>query len=113
VFHVHTKKAFQVQRLFLRSPLLWYGNGLEISWETAAIAHVRFEILTAVVMKSTIFWNITPCSPLKVKPTFRSNISSTSSVVGRAQLSTFHAGFLISLFFDPEDGSDMFLRNVS
>jgi hypothetical protein len=25
----------------------------------------------------------------------------------------FHAGFLISLLFDPKDGSDMFLRNVS
>jgi hypothetical protein len=24
----------------------------------------------------------------------------------------FHAGFLLSLFFDPEDGGDMFLRNV-
>jgi hypothetical protein len=24
----------------------------------------------------------------------------------------FHAGFLLGLFFDPEDGSDMFLRNV-
>jgi hypothetical protein len=26
----------------------------------------KFEVLTAVVMKSTIFWDITPCSPLKV-----------------------------------------------
>jgi hypothetical protein len=25
----------------------------------------------------------------------------------------FHAGFLLSLFFDPEDGGDVFLRNVS
>jgi hypothetical protein len=24
----------------------------------------------------------------------------------------FHAGFLRGLFFDPEDGSDMFLRKV-
>jgi hypothetical protein len=24
----------------------------------------------------------------------------------------FHAGFLLNLFFDPEDGGDMFLRNV-
>jgi hypothetical protein len=23
-----------------------------------------------------------------------------------------HAGFLLGLFFDPEDGGDMFLRNV-
>jgi hypothetical protein len=26
---------------------------------------VRFEVLTAVVMKSSIFWDITPCSMLK------------------------------------------------
>jgi hypothetical protein len=24
----------------------------------------------------------------------------------------FHAGFLLGLFFDPEDGGDMFLRNI-
>jgi hypothetical protein len=24
----------------------------------------------------------------------------------------FHVGFLLVLFFDPEDGGDMFLRNV-
>jgi hypothetical protein len=29
---------------------------------------VGFEVLTAVVMKSSIFWDITPCSPLKVNP---------------------------------------------
>jgi hypothetical protein len=27
---------------------------------------VGFEVLTAAVMKSTKFWDITPCSPLKV-----------------------------------------------
>jgi hypothetical protein len=25
---------------------------------------------------------------------------------------SFYAGFLLGLFFDPEGGSDMFLRNV-
>jgi hypothetical protein len=24
----------------------------------------------------------------------------------------FHAGFLLGLFFDPEDGNDIFLQNV-
>jgi hypothetical protein len=30
----------------------------------------------------------------------------------RALATCFHAGFLLSLFFSPEDGSDMLLRNV-
>jgi hypothetical protein len=29
-----------------------------------------FEVLTAVVIKSFIFWDITPCSPLKVSRLF-------------------------------------------
>jgi hypothetical protein len=28
--------------------------------------YVGFEVLTVVVVKSTIFWDITPCSPLKI-----------------------------------------------
>jgi hypothetical protein len=32
--------------------------------------HARLEVLTAVVMKSNIFWDITPCSPLKVNRRF-------------------------------------------
>jgi hypothetical protein len=32
--------------------------------------HVRFEVLTAVVVKSSIFWDITPCSPLSVNRRF-------------------------------------------
>jgi hypothetical protein len=30
------------------------------------LCYVGFEVLTAMGMKSTIFWDITPCSPLKV-----------------------------------------------
>jgi hypothetical protein len=28
--------------------------------------NVGFEVLTAVVMKRSIFWDITPCCPLKI-----------------------------------------------
>jgi hypothetical protein len=31
---------------------------------------VRFEVLTAAFVKSSIFWDITPCSPLKVNRRF-------------------------------------------
>jgi hypothetical protein len=36
----------------------------------------------------------------------------TSVKEGGKQAIFFHAGFLLGLFFDPEDGCDMFLRNV-
>jgi hypothetical protein len=32
--------------------------------------YVGFEVLAAVVMKSTIFWHITSCSPLSVNRRF-------------------------------------------
>jgi hypothetical protein len=33
--------------------------------------YVGFEVLAAVVAKSPVFWNITPCSALEVSPRFR------------------------------------------
>jgi hypothetical protein len=55
---------------------------------------MEFEIFTAVVMKSSVFWDITQCIPLK------------------ACLPPPSRGILgLDLFFDPEDGGDVFLRN--
>jgi hypothetical protein len=31
---------------------------------------IRFEVFTAVVIKSIIFWDMTPCSPLSFKRSF-------------------------------------------
>jgi hypothetical protein len=54
---------------------------------------LEFEVVTPVVMKSSVFWDITPCSV--------------------ALLATcFQASFLLDLFFDSEIGGDTFLRNV-
>jgi hypothetical protein len=54
-------------------------------------------------MKSFVSWGITPCNPLKVNRHFGGT---------EAACHLFDAGFLLGLFFDPEDGGDMFLRNV-
>jgi hypothetical protein len=64
------------------------------SRESYYIHKAGFEVLAAVVMKNSLFWDIKLCSPLKF------NQEPASSC------------FLLGLFFDPENGWDMFLRNV-
>jgi hypothetical protein len=41
------------------------------------------------------------------------NKASKKSVGKQVASRAFHAGFLLGLFFDPEDGDGMFLQNVS
>jgi hypothetical protein len=79
-----------------------------------------FEVLTAVVM-NIIFWNITPCSPLKVNRRFggiyRLNLRGRirrlgNQREGRQQAEPcFDAGFLYGLF-DSVNKGDVLLRNV-
>jgi hypothetical protein len=49
--------------------------------------YLAFEILTMVVMKSCVSWDIMPCSLLKINQ---------------------HSGFLLTP--NPEDGGDVFLQ---
>jgi hypothetical protein len=49
-----------------------------------------------MLMKSSVFWDIMPCRLLKA---------------GSACY-LLYAGFFFGLFFDPEDGSGILLRNV-
>jgi hypothetical protein len=49
-------------------------------------------------LKSTIFWDMTPCSLLK------EDVSEE-----RKHATYFNAVFLLGLFFDSEDEGDMFL----
>jgi hypothetical protein len=70
-----------------------------------------FEVLTAVIMKSTIFWDIKPCSPLSVNRKF----GGTYHLHLQGRKSLPPAFMLVSCsayFFAPEDGGDMFLRNA-
>jgi hypothetical protein len=39
-------------------------------WRFGTFPFAGFEVLTSVVMKSSIFWDITQCSPLKVNHSF-------------------------------------------
>jgi hypothetical protein len=57
-------------------------------------------------MKSTIFWDMTPCSPLSVNRGF-------GGIYGlHLQVATCLLASCWTYFFGPEDGGDMLLRNV-
>jgi hypothetical protein len=83
---------------------------------------VGFEVFTAVVMESIIFWDVTPCSLLSFNRRFggtyrlhlqgrRNNFSKTQQA-STLLATCLPAGYCWNYFFDPEDGGDMFLRNV-
>jgi hypothetical protein len=73
-------------------PIIWlpaFTGSLRYWWEI--YFYVGFEVFTAVVMKSIIFWDMTPCSLLAT---------------------CLLAGSCLNYFFDPEDGGAILLRNV-
>jgi hypothetical protein len=79
----------------LRSEVI-NGALKEINEETNKTV-VGFEVFTAVVMKSIIFWDMTLCSPLSCTR------HSACHLLTR---------WFAELFFDPEDVGDKFLRSV-
>jgi hypothetical protein len=73
---------------------------------------------------TSIFWDIKSCSPLKVNRrfggTYQLHLQGRKINPGRYQRERkwqaeldFHAGVLLGLFLDPEDGTGIFLQNVS
>jgi hypothetical protein len=62
--------------------------------------------LKCTAFNCTLFWNITPSSPLKVKR------DVSEEHIEASLITRFHSGFLFGLYFDPEDGGNMFLRNM-
>jgi hypothetical protein len=72
--------------------------------------HVGVEVLTAVVMNSTTFWDIEPCSPLRVSPrfgrTYRLHLQDRKLSRSRNQR---ESRWQVEV---PEVVDDMFLRNV-
>jgi hypothetical protein len=79
---------------------------------------VGFEALAAVVKKISVFWDITPCMPLKVSRHFGGTCRfqlqgwRVSRTRNQYEEVSNHAGFFIYLLFNPEDRGDMFLRDV-
>jgi hypothetical protein len=93
------------------SSFCYYDNYL-LSWAYNQVRQVGLEVLTAVVMKSTIFWDITPRSLLKVNRrfggTYRLHLHGWRISRARNQRkSRWQAEFCL-----PPAGDDMFLRNV-
>jgi hypothetical protein len=78
-----------------------FPNDWHLSFFKGPIVYIGFEVSTAVVMKSFIFWDIRPCSPLK-----RTDVSDKELACCLS-----NTGFFLRLF-DPEDGGDMLIHNV-
>jgi hypothetical protein len=92
---------------------MWEPRHLTTLWAFTACYRDSFTFYLLLLLcriwgshsgRSSIFWDITRCSPLEVN---RNEGTSRSLLV-----TWFHAGLLLGLFFDPEDGSNMFLWNV-
>jgi hypothetical protein len=72
---------------------------------------VGFRVFTVVVIKSSVFWDITSCSTLKVSWRFRGTCHL--HLQGQRLSHCFHSGISRSLFLDPEHGGVVFLWNVN
>jgi hypothetical protein len=98
--------------LFYKAQLFQIRNAVFLSF-------VGFKVLTAVVVKSSIYWDIMACSLLKVNDVPENYAASTFRVAEETKKPALcspcylaHAGFLLGLLFEPEDGNYIFLRNI-
>jgi hypothetical protein len=88
--------------------------------ETVASLKIH-DFKTYSIRKSCILWDVTPCSPLKVNDFSEEYVASIFSAEKKAKQETSvkqssalllaSLCFLAWLFFDPEDGGDLFLPN--
>jgi hypothetical protein len=58
------REIYFINRRIFKTDIFF--NELNVFTESQLIYFVGFEVLTAVVVKSSIFWDIIPCSPLDV-----------------------------------------------
>jgi hypothetical protein len=86
-----------------------------LSWPWASD---QIQITLCIKQIKFILCNITPCSPLKVSRHFREtclHLQGWTISQARNQHeagSMLHVDFLIGLSLNPDDGGDMFIRNV-
>ena len=74
---------------------------------------VGFEVLTAVVMKSAVFWVIMLDSALNVNRCFGGTCRLHLQGLRKAKQETCSfADFLLGVFFNHKVGGDVFFRNV-
>jgi hypothetical protein len=91
----------------------WFLRNVDKDLPVCMVSHPRKQ--KSSVNQCTIFSDITPCSFLKTSRRFGGTYGlHLQGRISRArELATcFHAVILLGLFFDTEDGDDMFLRNV-
>jgi hypothetical protein len=63
---------------FVHNEIAWYeqkDRPLHFFVEPV-VTYIGFDVHTAVVMKNTVFWDITPCSPMKVRTASRATLEA-------------------------------------
>jgi hypothetical protein len=71
------------------------------------------EVLTVVVLKSFVLWNIMPCDLLKLNQNFREILVFLAiSKIEYFPYCLRLFGFLLEVILNPEDGGTIFLQNV-
>jgi hypothetical protein len=77
---------------------------------TGSLYYFGFEILTAMVVKISVFWGRTPCNPFKVIRRFGRTSPPSSRLKSKEVRNQYKQATSKA---NPENGDCMFLRNVS
>jgi hypothetical protein len=123
---VHLKKISDILNDY--SPLKFIKSVMKVAFtETVKLWQRKIMSFVNDFKKCTIFWDITLRSPFEVNWRFGgiyhlhflvrriSRRRNQPEIRWQAEVlltTYFHAGFLFGLLFSPENGADVFLRNV-